>query len=117
MGHGKRVAQFGRDFQVNLILIVDHFFDGEIFFHKGRAGLAQPPAERRIAGELQQSPGGGIRVPGADDKSGDVFEADLLRPVKIVGDDRFAGGERLRQGAGQRLAIGKVRQTIHHAHV
>jgi hypothetical protein len=52
--HARR-PRSGGQFQVNIILVGHHFFDGEIFPDKGRAGPAEFFAERGIAGELQQS--------------------------------------------------------------
>ena len=51
------------------------------------------------------------------DETGFVFQADFVRAVEIVGDDGFAGGERLRQRARQGLAIGQMRQAVHDADV
>ena len=110
-------AALGGEFQVHTILVVDHFFDGEIFAYEV---LALPPelfSQRRIGDELQEPPGGGGNVAGVDEEAGFIFAADFVRAVKVVGDDGFSGGKGLGQGAGQGFAAGEMGDAVHDADI
>ena len=106
---------FSGQFQVNIVLVIHHFFDGEILFHELLAALSEFFPQRGIIGKLQQPLRGGVRVAGADDEASFIVEADFIRAIEVVGDDWPAGGKRLWQRAGQRLAIRQMREAIHDA--
>ena len=48
-------AAFGGQFQIKIVMVVHHFFDGEIFADKVLAALAKFFPQRGITGELQQA--------------------------------------------------------------
>ena len=78
---------------------INHFFDGKIFADKLLSALAEFVSQDRIIRELQKFLLGGFNVAGADDEAGFIFQTNFIRTIKVVGDDGFAGGERLRQRA------------------
>src|SRR6478736_3145434 len=94
-----------------------HLFDGEIRLNKLAASFTEFGAQFRIASQQQDAFCGSVLVAVADKEAGLIIEADLVGAVVVVGDDGFAGGEGLGQGAGQRFAARKVDEAIHDANV
>ena len=107
----------GSQFQVKIVNGVHHFFDGEIFADKVLAGPAKLFAQRGVAGELEQAVFQGGQIAGLNQKTGLAVETNFSRAIAIVGDDGFAGGERLRQRARQTFAQRQMHQRVHDADV
>jgi hypothetical protein len=76
------IFQLGGQFQVEMVKVVHHLFDGKIFADELLSAAAKALAQRRVAGELEQPLGDGGRVAGADQKTGFPFETDFVAPSK-----------------------------------
>jgi hypothetical protein len=102
---------------IEVVNLVHHLFDGEIFADELLAALAELGAEFWVAGEEEQALGDGVNVADADEVTGLAVEADFVGPVEIVGDHRFGGSEGLWQCTRQSFTIGQVGEAIHDADV
>lgn len=102
---------------VQFVNLFHHLFDIKVGADEGLAALAELGAEFRVAGEEEDSFGGGVLVALLDEESGLAVEADFIRAVEVVGDDRFSSGQSLWQCARQSFTGGEVREAVHDADV
>jgi hypothetical protein len=89
-----------------------HLFDRKLCLDQLAPACAKFRAQFRIARQQQDSFGGGVFVAAANQEAGLIVQADFVGPIVVVGDDGFAGGQGLGQGAGQCFAARKMDQAV-----
>ena len=94
---------------------IDHALDAESFADELLSAPAEAFTQGWVRFEFQQALSERGRVAQRDEESGFPLNADFTSSIAIGGDDRLAGGEGLRQGAGQSFAQREVDEDIHDA--
>src|SRR5215467_10830529 len=89
----------GQETVIELIELVDHFFDGKLIFNKLLAALAKPVAKRWVAGQREEVAGDRGDVAGSNQETGFAVETPFVCAIEVVGDNRFGCGQGLGQGA------------------
>ena len=97
--------------------VAHHGFDRKKFANQCLAAGPEVPAEGGIRGEAEDDFDERGSIAGVDEKTGFTRAADLAGTVTVVGYDRPAGGQGLRQGTGKSFAPRQVDEQIHEGQV
>lgn len=89
----------GQETMIQIIELVDHFFDGKLVFDQLLAALAKPAAQRWVASEFDQVIYNGRHITGSNQKTGFAVQTDFVCSVEIVRNNRLGSGQGLWQCA------------------
>ena len=94
---------------------IDHSLHRKPLFDEFLATTAEPFAKGGILCELDDAAGKHFAIAPGHEEASLLGHADFARSVTIIGDNRSGCRERLRQRAGQPLALREVNENIHDA--
>src|SRR5690349_92832 len=97
---------------IERVNLVHHFFHAEILAHIFPPGPTKLFAQGWIARQLRQALSESSQIAAFHQKTSPAIKTNFRGTIRVIGHNRFAGGQRLRKSARQSFARGKVRDHI-----